>query len=126
MAKTKTRRNEKEYDQLDKLKHENSKLKREITSLRKIVDRVDPIKYEELRQISKERRLERKLQENKERAKKNTKKDKWLCHVCGRGRMEIKKWPLNDGTTRYNRVCSFEKCKNRTNFKVYTKDVEDS
>lgn len=117
MARSKTQRGDKEYDLLEKLKHENKKLKKEVTSLRKVIDRMDIERYENLRELVDQQREEEK-RKRKERAKEKERQ----CYQCGKGHMQLHIFDRLDGVF-YYRACTL--CENRTRMKKYHKDVKE-
>jgi len=125
MAKSKTRRHSGDYDLLEKLKHENDSLKKELKKLRKINKMVDVGRFEHLEELVRKQRQERKLHESKEKRKAEKAKAKWLCHKCASGIMQINIWPLRN-KVKYNRACSNQECGHKTLFKDYHEGVEDS
>lgn len=111
--------NQKEEDLLQKTKRENQKLKRQITALRKQLQRVDLERYENLKDLiyknSKED-IEDKIKKEREKLKKD-----WECHTCRVGFMKIHTISRRDGLF-YYRKCT--KCDNRTPTKPYNEKVE--
>lgn len=110
---------DKEYAMLDRLKHENAKLKRQVTSLRKQLQRVDLDRYENLKDIIHKHYNEdlgEKIAEEREKLKK-----KWECHSCGEGFLKLYTIARRDKMV-YYRKCTH--CSHRTPVKPYTKDVE--
>ncbi len=117
MAKN-SRNYDKEYDLIDKLKHENKQLKNDIKRLRKELDK-NRIHYEGIRDL-----LEQQAAEEAQTIKKQNKEEllkRWKCHKCDTGIMKLIILPRPDGP-RYFRKCS--DCENRTRLKKYTDDVE--
>lgn len=111
-----SKRSEGELDQLDKLKHENKKLKRQVQQLRKVIDRVDLDRYENLKDILEEHEHEEKM------ALVATPTDPaWKCYDCEAGILRLKVIDKPSGAI-YNRVC--DGCKKRTKFQKWTKDVK--
>lgn len=115
MAKSRTKRGDKELDQLDRLKQENKKLKRELARYRKIVDRFDLDRYEHIKEILQEEDKRLKHAEFKKLEKA------WRCHDCQAGILRLRVIDRRDGTY-YNRVC--DGCGKRTSFQRYTKNVK--
>jgi len=114
---------DKEYDKVQKLAHENRELKRKINSLRKQLAKRDSQIEEfcpgidEFEEISLE-------SEAKEKDKKiNELKKEWQCHECGKGFLEIVKYP-RIGEIWYFRRCNNLSCGHRTASKPYTPDVK--
>ena len=79
---SKSKYTEKEIDLLDKLKHENRKLKRELKVARKMLDRYG---------VAEEKGLidERVIMPSKKRHKEKELSDKWRCHDCEIGVLEL-------------------------------------
>lgn len=118
MAKSRTTRGEKEYDLLDRLKHENRKLKRENASLKKALSRIDIERFENLKEL-----VDQQRQEEKNKEKKKESQNKWNCYQCGKGHMQLHIFNRRDGVF-YYRSCTL--CEHRTRMKKYHKDVEES
>lgn len=110
---------DKELDQLEKLKYENKRLKKQISSLRKQLQRIDIDRHDNLRDLIDKFALEDHEEEIK--AQKEKLKKQWECHECGVGFMMIHPVVRQDGTF-YYRKCT--ECSNRTKLKPYTKDVK--
>ena len=73
---------DKELDLLDKLKHENKKLKRELKAARKTLDRY--IVAEKIGLFDGE-----KVIPSKKRKEVTSIYERWSCHDCGKGCLEI-------------------------------------
>lgn len=113
-----SRKPAKEYELLDKLKHENKKLKTEVKRLRKELDK-NRIHYENITDL-----LEQQASEEIQVSKKEERSEllkRWKCHCCEFGIMKLIIIPRPDGP-RYLRKCT--ECDNRTRLKKYTEDVE--
>jgi hypothetical protein len=111
--------NKKEYDELQKLKHENQKLKKQVAALRKQITRIDIDRYENLKHlIDKYDNLENKASIKKEKDKL---KQKWQCFDCKTGIMYVYTTFRVDGQ-HYYRKCN--NCNNKTKLKPYTANVE--
>ena len=109
----------KENDELQNLKYENQKLKKQVSTLRKQITRLDIDRYENLKSlISKYDKLETEDVSKKEREKL---KQKWACFECRTGVMEIYTIFKADGQ-HYCRKCN--SCGNKTKLKPYTDKVE--
>lgn len=110
---------DKELDELQKLKYENKRLKKQVSSLRKQLARVDIDRYQNLKDLvykhAKEN-LEDKIKAQRERLKKE-----WECHTCRVGFMKIHTISRRDGLF-YYRKCT--ECDNRTPTKPYNEKVE--
>lgn len=109
---------EKDYDKLDKLKEENKKLKRQISTLRKQIDRLDldNSKYDHIRELAAQQ-----YEEEKNTSKAKKLREKWKCYECGSGVLKLIIIP-SPGGLKYFRSCN--NCDNRTKAKQYNKDVE--
>lgn len=119
MARSKTKRSGTEFDLLDRLKHENAKLKREISKLRKLIQRADLERLDHLESlIDEQRRFDKEIRKDREKAK-----SKWLCHSCNRGYMMPRIFKRRDGDF-YYRMCNNEDCSNRTKMKKLTSKTD--
>lgn len=108
----------KELELVDRLKHENKKLKVEVKRLRKELDK-NKIHYESVTDL-----LEQQVVEEIQISKKSSKESalkRWKCHKCEFGIMKLMIIPRPDGP-HYLRKCT--DCDNRTKLKKYTEDVE--
>lgn len=115
MARSRTKRGDKEYDQLDRLKKKVKQLKRELSRYRKIVDRFELDRYDHVKEA---------LDKTEDRIRKGEIKEleeAWKCHACGKGVLRLRVIDRRDGTF-YNRIC--DSCGKRTKFQKYTKDVK--
>jgi hypothetical protein len=110
---------DKELDQLQKLKCENKRLKNQISSLRKQLQRVDIDRFTNLRDLVYQQSIEDLQESIKEERKKL--KQKWECFVCRTGFMKIFTISRRDGV-HYFRKCT--SCQNRTKVKPYNDKVE--
>lgn len=105
----------KDAELLQRLKHENKMLKRQISRLRKQLERVDLEQYQNLREIE-----EKNKKEEREFTLK-TLEEQWKCYTCGDGVMRLKLWNRRDGL-KYQRIC--DSCGNRTKVKPYKDGVK--
>lgn len=103
------------------LKRENDKLKRQISSLRKQIARLDLDRYETIKDLIQEHYKEDNAEKGQE-ILENLKKT-WTCHECDTGYLEI--FVYNRGSeTWYYRICSNAPfCVNRTKSQLYTLQV---
>lgn len=109
----------KDYDQLDRLKHENQKLKREVARLRKELSKIDVDRHEHLKEL-----VQQQYQEDMEAHKKSTKEElikKWECFKCNIGYLRLIILNRLDGVF-YFRRCT--ECAHKTRLKKYTEKVE--
>ena len=110
---------DKELDDLQKLKYENKRLKKQVSSLRKQLQRIDIDRYQNLKDLVRKQSVED-YEENIKQQKKQLKK-KWECHSCRVGFMKIHTISRRDGL-KYYRKCT--NCDNRTQVKPYNESVE--
>lgn len=111
------RNGDKELDQLQRLKYENQKLKRENSRLRKLIQRGQAdqeLLHDLVQQKNEEEELARtqKIEENQ-----------WRCCDCNRGVLKIHTMPRRDGVF-YWRICDNKDCKKHTKLQPFTKDVK--
>jgi HPt (histidine-containing phosphotransfer) domain-containing protein len=110
---------DKELSQLQLIKKENEKLKRQILQLRKQLARTDLDKYSNLKDTIEKHCQEDKAQEGQELLERL--KQEWKCRDCENGYLEIILYnKLNN--TWYFRKCN--ECSNRTAAQKYTSDVK--
>lgn len=109
----------KDYSTEQRLKHENKKLKRQISQLKKLISRINLAEYENLKdaivQQETENQIEKAILEEKK------KEEAWKCYHCENGILRLKTLGLANGV-RYWRKC--DNCSHRTKAKKYTQDVE--
>lgn len=101
-----------------RLKLENDKLKKQISSLRKQLSRIDIDRYSNLKDI-----IEAQDEEDDNFDSKTALEDlkaKWECHECHEDYLKLIIVPRLDGTF-YFRKCS---CGHRTKLKKYNDNVE--
>lgn len=113
-----SRNHDKEYVLVEKLKHENKKLKVEVKRLRKELDK-NRVHYESITELLEEQVSEEDISSKKEDREALLKR--WKCHKCEHGIMRLLIIPRPDAP-HYMRKCT--ECSNRTRLKKYTKDVE--
>lgn len=115
-----------ELDQLEKeynrLSHELDKSSRENARLRKQLSRADGFLLD-MSEISMRNQTKSEVRAY-QKAQKDAKKSKWICHDCGEGHLLIHKLKLLDGIVRYYRLCSKEGCGNRTKMQLWNEKVE--
>jgi hypothetical protein len=107
---------DKEYDQLQRLKDENRKLKQEISRLRKMTQHTAEYS-DRLKKLTKQQYKE----ELDYKSKKEQIIEKWSCHKCNQGVLKIIIVSRADGQY-YFRSCNI--CDNRTKIKAYEEAVE--
>lgn len=116
----KARRGQKERSKEQELKYENNKLRREVSSLRKQLCRIDLDRYSHVRDMVQEHLAEEDddmLTQEMLQSMKNT----WKCHECNEGHLEINLYTKMNETW-YYRQCS--NCDNRTKSQSYTPSVK--
>lgn len=106
----------KELDQLQTLKRENEKLKRQISSLRKQLARIDLDRYVHVKSIVEDHLAGQEVEQSTQSMLESM-KNTWKCHSCSDGHMEIETYS-KAGNLWYYRSCS-NKCGNRTTGKPY-------
>lgn len=108
---------DKELDQLQRYKHENDKLKRENSRLRKLIQRgqADQALLHEL--------VQQKNHEEELAITQKREENQWRCWDCSTGILKIHTMPRRDGVF-YWRICSNPDCKKHTKLQPYTKDVK--
>lgn len=118
----KNTRGQKEYSREQELKYENAKLRREISSLRRQIARLDIDRYVDLREMV-EKQIN--IEENEARLEAQAKKMQkaYPCFSCNNGHLEILKYPKADGIW-YYRECSNSSCMKRTKSQRYSDKVE--
>jgi hypothetical protein len=112
--------NHKEQDELQKTKRENDKLKKQVSSLRKQLARIDIGRYENLQDLMEKfdkQEIEDSLKRNEEEQEK-----RWKCFKCDGGVLQLKVFERHDGIV-YLRKC--DSCDNKTKLKKWDKSVED-
>lgn len=119
MSRSRTRRNGSEFDALDRLKYENTKLKRENSRLRKLLDRIDREKFNNVMEVVQKQRKEDLAMDKKD--KRDKLQEKWRCHSCGKGVLKPYIFDIR-GKLRYYRSCTM--CDFRTRMKDYTEEVD--
>lgn len=115
----KTYNRDKEWSEVQGLKAENRKLRRQISKLRKVIDRLDIERYQHLKDLLEAHEKE----DNKqiyEQQQKNLEK-RWECYECGEGILRIIIYNRPDGP-HYQRRC--DNCGQKTRVKPFHKDVE--
>lgn len=105
-----------------RLKGENDKLKRQISSLRKQIARLDLDRYEVIKDLIEEHST----QDNAEQGKEilESLKKTWACHDCETGYLEMFVYNRG-GETWYYRICSnAPNCGKRTKSQLYSLQVK--
>lgn len=110
-----------EQDQLQYLKDQNKRLKREISSLRKQIQRLDLDRFASFKEAL-DRIDEIEMEQTAKRKEKDISKEKWKCWDCNVGQMRLKVWDRLDGP-HYQRVC--DHCNKRTTMKKWTPEVKE-
>lgn len=109
--------NKKEQDQLQKIRQENTKLKKQVAKLRKVINNIDIEHYKFVQDLLNSETFKKKsapaIQEELEK--------KWACHQCEEGVMRLIILH-RAGEPYYTRKC--DSCSNKTKMKRYTEGVE--
>ena len=108
-----------EWDDYQKLKAENKKLKGQVSKLRKVISRLDFEQYTNLKELIDSH--ERQDSALVEQQKKQELENKWNCYECGSGVMRLV-IIHRAGEPYYIRKC--DHCDNKTKMKKYTDEVE--
>ena len=116
MSRTRDRR---EFDKVDRLKKENQQLKRQLARLRKVLDRIDVERFNNLKEIVDKQRKEDEDFHNKEI--QSVLERKWECHNCRDDVLRIIIVDRRDGVFYFRRCNS---CGNRTKMQKYHDKVE--
>jgi len=111
--------NDKEYSELQKVRHENKHLKRALKRARKQLDRIDMSQYYELRKKYKDNNKAVKEADSSYIDGTRPKED-WTCYACKKGTLRL--IILNKaGEDVYLRKC--DNCNKRTKLQKYTQGV---
>lgn len=105
---------EKEFTEIQRFKEENKKLKRQITQLRKIINKLDVERLETVKNILIEEEINQKTI--------NRVEEKWKCFVCQKGTLKMFTINRLDGL-HYYRICNI--CANRTKLKKWKPNIEE-
>lgn len=113
----KSRKTDREFTREQRLQNENRVLKRQVSSLRKELARIDLDRYANLKETIEQHYKEDEAQEGQNLIEKL--KEEWKCHNCEDGYLEIFLYnKLNN--TWYYRICSNNPtCRNRTKSQKY-------
>lgn len=108
-----------EQDDLQRLKRENDKLKRQISALRKQLARIDINRYENLQDLI--HKYDKQEAEEILAKEQKSNEEKWKCYHCQDGVLRLKIYQRLDGIF-YNRKC--DQCPNKTKLKKWNDDIE--
>ncbi len=108
-------RSGKEYTRLQEVLHTNKRLRKEISSLRKQLARIDLDRHGYVKNIIEEHYAREDQEESAEQMLKKM-KEVWRCHDCGDGYLEINLY-MKAGELWYFRRCGV--CEKRTLGKKY-------
>ncbi len=108
-------RGDKEYTRVQEVLHENKKLKREISQLRKQLARLDLDRLSYVKDIVEEHCAEERNEISTEKMLQKM-KEEWRCKECNAGFLEIHLYTRPDGTW-YYRLCN--NCDHRTRSQQY-------
>jgi len=113
-------RGDKERSREQELKFENSKLKREVSALRKQLMRLDLDRHSYVKEIVEEHLAGQEVEISTQDMLESMKKT-WKCRECGDGHLEI--FPYKKmGESWYYRQCN--SCPHRTGGQLYTPAVK--
>lgn len=112
-------RSDKELKEVQRLRLENNKLKKQMSKLRKELSRVDIDRYSNLRDLIETQAAEDDTFDKVVQLEqlKNT----WMCRKCEQDHMRVIMVPRVDGTF-YLRKCGT--CQNRTKLQKYVDGIE--
>lgn len=108
-------RGDKEYTRFQQMQHENSRLKREISKLRKQLARLDLDRHSYVKDIVDEHFANEEHEETTAKMLERL-KDEWKCRECSIGYLEVVPY-LKMGETWYLRQCN--NCPHRTKGQLY-------
>lgn len=112
-------RKDKEWDEIQRLKVDNKKLRGQISKLRKVISRLDFEQYHHVKEL-----LESQQKQNKKATKQQQKQEmeaRWRCYECEEGTMRLVVIH-RVGEPYYFRKC--DHCDNKTKMKKMTEEVE--
>lgn len=115
----KSKRGDKEYSREQRLVQENRLLRKQLSSLRKQLARVDLDRYQNLKETIEKHYREDQAQAGQEIIEKL--KQEWQCMECKEGYLEILLFNKLDSTY-YYRKCNT--CSHRTKSQKYTPEVK--
>lgn len=111
-------RGQKEFSKEQRLSHENQRLKKQVSSLRKQLAHLDLDRHGYVKEIIEEHYQLEEAQEGQDILEKVQKE--WECHECRAGFLEIYVYNKPDGTW-YYRLCS--NCPHRTASQKYNPGI---
>lgn len=112
-------RSDTELKEVQRLRLENNKLKKQISKLRKELSRIDIDRYSSLKDLIEAQAAEDSSFDSA--AELEELKRKWTCHKCNNDHMRVVVVPRADGTF-YLRKCG--SCSNRTKLQKYVDGIE--
>lgn len=115
MGKGRGKTYDKEYSELQKVRYENQKLKKEVARLRNRLARMGESQFKDLAELMEEE--ETPVVEQNDQREKNG----WECHSCSDGFLEINMY-AKLGEIFYFRECN--QCLKRTKSQRYHKEVK--
>lgn len=122
MSKGRRNHGSKEFSEVQRIRKEIEKLKRENASLRKQLSRVDINRYNDIQELVNQNEMEERNQASRSKNLAYL-KEKWKCFKCGVGFLKIFLLPRRDGVF-YFRRCSTKSCPHRTKAQKYTTEIE--
>ena len=112
-------KNQKELKEIQALRRENAKLKKQISKLRRVITKIDLDQHAFVKDLLVSQ--ENEDGKHEEITTRLEKENKWLCHDCEKGVLRIIVVNRRDGTF-YFRKCDC--CSKRTKMKKFTEEVE--
>lgn len=109
-----------EHDRMQRLVHENQKLKKQISALRKQMSRIDVDRFQNLKDL-----LDAQDRENQQEALARRQEDaqkEWQCWDCSEGTLRLTILERRDGVF-YYRKC--DSCPKRTRLQPYGAKVKE-
>lgn len=108
-----------EFTEIQRLKYENKKLRKQIGKLRKVISRVDFEHYQHVQELLEAQ--EREDIEFTKKSKQDILREKWKCWDCNKGILKLIVI-FKIGIPYYFRKCN--NCNKKTKMQKYNEDVE--
>ena len=112
-------RNDAELTAVQKLRHENDRLKKQISKLRKQLSRIDIDRYTNLKEMIEAHTSQDEAYDKTEELLQL--KKKWICHSCGEDYLRVVIVPRADGMFYFRRCIS---CQYKTKLKKSDSEIE--
>lgn len=105
-----------EHSEIQKLRQDNKRLKRDLVQLRKQLDRVDLDQFKNLKDLIDS--------QDREAHPQHAHQDKdWTCWTCRTGTLRLRVLEKPGGAV-YNRMCDNKACRNKTKFQKFHDKVK--